>query len=441
MKNNLKNYHPRALRKYITEFNKQVRAGISEDIKKKRKEVSEKLKAERKGRKVLEEIKIPKGVTKNQLVDLVLSRSSMKQKAESDFKNKTAFEGFEFREGGMNPVKGYKKPKVNEVPKKEKKETQKKKALEPAAKEERIKKIEKKMKRSDIIGKVKALGQKQVIKKRALASKIEKTASILKLKKAREGKKPVEKQIKEESESEDDTPDPPIKKVPKNLHKVWKNYMEERVGDYYSKADQEEELEELIQSEKQYLQDEKIRTDTSKRAAEQAKARNSNSRTRESMDKEFKADPDIKKIYKSFVPTLLNKYEDFKKVKKGDNETDEEEKPKAKPKPKEKPKAKPAPPKPKPAPPKPKAPEKPEGKQVTEEEIMKMTEDGTFTNKTVICKIRRKLPKKVYPKKNTSNEFKIISATIKKNKLILKVEDLRDENKGEIYTEKYTMKK
>jgi len=77
--------------------------------------------------------------------------------------------------------------------------------------------------------------------------------------------------------------------------------------------------------------------------------------------------------------------------------------------------------------------------QVTEEEILEMTYNGTFTNKTQISKIKRNLSID-YPKKN-SNEYKILSATIKKNKLILKVEDLIGENKGMIFTEKYTMKK
>ena len=231
-------------------------------------------------------------------------------------------------------------------------------------KEERIKKLEKAMKKSSIQAKVKALGQKQVIKKRALAEKVEKTAQVLakqerlnrlrkkvrelgkaevekkrkladeiekvakelKLQKARAGKKPVTPRPPtpepEETDDEDESPDPPIKAVPKRLHKVWKNYMEERVGDYYSAADQQEEIDDLKSAEKEYLQNEKIRGDTSVSASKQASARNANARTRKSMEDEFKTDSDIKKLYKEFAPRLLKKFEEFEKDLKKRKEAD-----------------------------------------------------------------------------------------------------------------------
>jgi len=137
MKDRLIKYHPRALRKYISEYNKEQRAEISKKIKVKRKEFSEVMKAERKGQKILKEIKIPKGTKKEGLVKLVLSRASMKIKAENDFKNKTALEGFEFDGEIMKPIKGYKKPKAEP---KEKKETPKKESAEIATKTEPEKK-------------------------------------------------------------------------------------------------------------------------------------------------------------------------------------------------------------------------------------------------------------------------------------------------------------
>ena len=128
MKDKLMNYHPRALRKYISEYNKQQRAEISEKIKEKRKEFSEKMKAERKGQKMIREIKIPKGIKKEGLVKLVMSRASMKIKAENDFKNKTAFEGFEFKGDVLQP-QGLKAKKEKPAP--AKKDTAKQPAPKP----------------------------------------------------------------------------------------------------------------------------------------------------------------------------------------------------------------------------------------------------------------------------------------------------------------------
>ncbi len=147
---------------------------------------------------------------------------------------------------------------------------------------------------------------------------------------AQEKKSPTAEDIKkaalaaaEEEETDDDeSPDPPISAVPKRLHRVWKNYMEERVGDYYSAADQKEEIDDFKSAEKDYLQNEKIRGDTSVSASKQASARNANARTRKSMDDEFKTDSDIKKLYKEFAPRLLKKYEEFEKDLKKRKEAD-----------------------------------------------------------------------------------------------------------------------
>ncbi len=126
----------------------------------------------------------------------------------------------------------------------------------------------------------------------------------------------------EETDDDDETPDPPISAVPKRLHKVWKNYMEERVGDYYSSSDQQDEIDDFKTAEKDYLSNEKIRSDTSVSASKQASARNANARTRKSMDDEFKTDSDIKKLYKEFAPRLFKKYEEFEKDLKKRKEAD-----------------------------------------------------------------------------------------------------------------------
>ena len=150
MKDKLINYHSRALRKYISEYNKEQRAEISAKIKEKRKEFSEKMKAERKGQKIIREIKIPKGIKKEGLVKLVMSRASMKIKAENDFKNKTALEGFEFKGEVMQPkglkVKKEKPSPANKRSKQEELKTGKidKKDLKPNSRKiiEKIEKID-----------------------------------------------------------------------------------------------------------------------------------------------------------------------------------------------------------------------------------------------------------------------------------------------------------
>ena len=133
-----------------------------------------------------------------------------------------------------------------------------------------------------------------------------------------------------ETESEDEAAAPPIKAVPRRLHAVWKVYMEERVGEYYSAADQKEEIEEFKSTEKDYFENDKIRTNKALSASQQSKARNSTARTREAMDKEFKADEDIKKLYKEFAPRLLTAYIKFQKDRKQTAEQSEKAKAKAK---------------------------------------------------------------------------------------------------------------
>ena len=158
MKNNLMKYHPGALRKYISEHNRRIRKDIGGEIKSQRVKYNQFLKVKR------EELK------KEQTMRAIKSDKERK---------KPFFDGFEFKNDSLQPIK--KQAKQTEKKQTEKKQTEKEteKKVEPKA-DPKISKIEKQMKRSNIIGKVKALGQKQVIKKKALAQKIENTAKELK---------------------------------------------------------------------------------------------------------------------------------------------------------------------------------------------------------------------------------------------------------------------
>ena len=89
--------------------------------------------------------------------------------------------------------------------------------------------------------------------------------------------------------------------------------MNERVGDYYSKGDQEDEVEVFEDLEKDYLKNDKIRKNKKEKAAAQSKARNALARTRDDMTSEFKENPNYKKLYEQFAPKLLEKYEEFMK--------------------------------------------------------------------------------------------------------------------------------
>lgn len=232
-------------------------------------------------------------------------------------------------------------------------------------KKERIKKLEKEMKKSTIQAKVKALGQKQVIKKKTLASKIEKTAAVLKSKKpkipkititepekekkkvmrvggrfitvkpkeiksslppipkskarirviAKQKPKPKPKaKAKEEPEPESEDSDneevaPPIKEIPKKLHSIWTEYMEYKVGDWYSPNDQNEELEQLEENEKNYfkaLQSLQSKSNSVKERSESIQAKASYT---DGMKKEFEENEGFKKLYKLVAPRLLKEYE------------------------------------------------------------------------------------------------------------------------------------
>ena len=179
MKNNLMKYHPGALRKYISEHNRRIRKDIGGEIKSQRVKYNQFLKVKREELKKEQTINT-KGLKKEGLVNAILKSPVIMRAIKSDKERKKPFfDGFEFKNDSLQPIK--KQAKQTEKKQTEKKQTEKEteKKVEPKA-DPKISKIEKQMKRSNIIGKVKALGQKQVIKKKALAQKIENTAKELK---------------------------------------------------------------------------------------------------------------------------------------------------------------------------------------------------------------------------------------------------------------------
>jgi len=168
-----------------------------------------------------------------------------------------------------------------------------------------------------------------------LAGKIEKTAKKLKdeakvakeLKKsepAAKPKAPTAEQIKaaaikaaEEETDSDEEVDPPISKVPKKLHKVWIEYMEEKVGDFYSKSDQQTELDELKEGQKEYFEAKKrLREGQNLTPKETSRQRKIMLSYTDAMKNEFDDNKDFRKIYAEFAPRLLREYDDIIKEEK-----------------------------------------------------------------------------------------------------------------------------
>lgn len=139
--------------------------------------------------------------------------------------------------------------------------------------------------------------------------------------------KSLEKELKElkgkgkakpEPESEEDEPDEIpykdfklIEGVPKNIKKIWYDYVDDRTG-YANKANQDDELEELQRIEKNYIEAEATRKNKSLSAKKQLKAvRTIGSILTETRD-DINSNPDLKKIYKLFTPTILKRVLDQK---------------------------------------------------------------------------------------------------------------------------------
>ena len=149
--------------------------------------------------------------------------------------------------------------------------------------------------------------------------------------------KSLEKELKEKEEakkeesSEEDEPDEIsykdfklIKEVPKNIKKIWFDYIDDRTG-YASELNQKEELEELERIENNYIEAESNRKNKSLSAKKQLKAVKTIGdiliETREDINK----NADLKKIYKLFTPVILKRVLDQKKKDEADLKKEEED--------------------------------------------------------------------------------------------------------------------
>ena len=86
--------------------------------------------------------------------------------------------------------------------------------------------------------------------------------------------------------------------------------MEYKVGDYYTKTDQKEEIEQLKDGQKYFFAARKIRKSGSASAAEQSKQIQIIASYNDAMKNDFNENEEFKKIYRKFAPRLL---EDFEK--------------------------------------------------------------------------------------------------------------------------------
>ena len=122
-----------------------------------------------------------------------------------------------------------------------------------------------------------------------------------------------------EPESEEDEPDEiPYKNfklvdgVPKNIKKIFYEYVDDRTG-YANKENQEEEIEELQRIEKNYIEAEANRKNKSLSASKQMKSVKTIGSILIETRNDINNNPDLKKIYKVFTPTILKRVLDQKK--------------------------------------------------------------------------------------------------------------------------------
>lgn len=141
----------------------------------------------------------------------------------------------------------------------------------------------------------------------------------------RNSKVKAKPKAKPEEEEEEQSVAGPIKKVPKKLHSIWKEYMEYKVGDWYSPKDQKEEIEELVDGQKQFLEARKKRKSGNLSAAEQSKQIIIIASFSDAMRDEFNENEGFKKIYKEFAPKLLEDYEESTKAPKKPKKQKKEE--------------------------------------------------------------------------------------------------------------------
>ena len=118
---------------------------------------------------------------------------------------------------------------------------------------------------------------------------------------------------KPELESEDDEPDEIpykdfklIEGVPKNIKKIFYDYVDDRTG-YANKNNQEGEIEELQRVEKNYIKAEETRKNKSLPAKKQFKAVQTIGSILVEVRNDINNNPDLKKLYKVYTPIILKK--------------------------------------------------------------------------------------------------------------------------------------
>ena len=157
-------------------------------------------------------------------------------------------------------------------------------------------------------------------------------AKMDELKKARA--KETERLIKaleaQKAESEEEPDEIPYKNfkliegVPKNIKKIFYEYVDDRTG-YANAENQRDEIEELQRIENNYIQAEATRKNKSLSANKQMKAVQTISSILVEVRNDINDNPDIKKLYKVFTPTILKRVLDQKKKDEADLKKEAEE--------------------------------------------------------------------------------------------------------------------
>ena len=134
-----------------------------------------------------------------------------------------------------------------------------------------------------------------------------------------------------ESESEEDEPDEIpykdfklIEGVPKNIKRIFYDYVDDRTG-YASPYNQREEIEELERIEKNYIKAEATRKDKSMSSAKQFKAVQTIGSILVEVRNDINNNSDLKKIYKIWTPIILKRVLDQKKKDEADLKKEEKE--------------------------------------------------------------------------------------------------------------------
>ena len=133
-----------------------------------------------------------------------------------------------------------------------------------------------------------------------------------------------------ETESEEEPDEIPYKDfkliegVPKNIKKIFYDYVDDRTG-YANKNNQEGEIEELQRIEKNYIEAEATRKNKTLSAKKQLKAVQTIGSILIEVRNDINDNPDIKKLYKVYTPIILKRVLDQKKKDEADLKKEAEE--------------------------------------------------------------------------------------------------------------------